>query len=170
MRQRPLERTPARLLFAMVLLAISIIPLLPFHTAHAAPRRPLTGCSNNNIYLFGTAFSDGYGNHTVFDDWQYYTCGPGTSLQDSTWFEVVEGTIPSIRAQADTWITQSFPGGARYGETGRSSLINYPNDGKQYYIQTAFTQALPDPPQWGCNWINLPNLYYSHDYTCGDMQ
>ncbi len=114
---------------------------------------------------------DGTGGDTFFVDWQYYTCGPGTSLRGNTWFEVTKGNLPYIVAQGDTWITQTPCCGAkRYGESGRSSQIGYPNNGQEYYVQEAFTQALPNPPQWGCNWINLPQLHFSSDYNCGDMQ
>ncbi len=160
------ERTPVRLLLLMALLVISIIPLLPLHTAHAAhaaPQRPLSGCTGNNYYYQPFVFS---GISNFFGDRQYYTCSY-PNLVDDTWFEVTSGgNVPYIVAQGDTWITQlPQPGGTRYGETGRSNQVAYPNNGVEYFVQEAYVQV-DLGPAYGCNWVNWPKLGQSHDYTC----
>lgn len=134
---------------------------------HAAPQRPLSGCSNSNYFEIGFGFS---GISNTFYDWQYFTC-EYPNLRDDTWFEVSSGgNVPWIVAQGDTWLTQlPQSGGKRYGETGRSSQIAYPNNGMQYYVQEALYQQWLTPV-YGCNWVNWPNIGVSADYNCWDMQ
>jgi hypothetical protein len=75
-----------------------------------------------------------------------------------------------IDAQGDTWLTQvPHSGGTRYGETGRSSVISYPNNGKQYFVQEALYQTWL-APIYGCNWVNFPSYGVSYDYNCANMQ
>ena len=160
------ERNAVHSLLMAALLAISSISLLPLHAAHAAPQRPLTGCSSNNFKYVPFGFS-GFTN-TFYDD-QYYTC-QYPNLEDDTWFKLSSGTAAYIVAQGDTWLTQQpYPGGQRYGETGRSSQIAYPNNDQAYFIQEALYQTWL-APIYGCNWVNFPFNGGTHDYNCGNMR
>lgn len=153
-------------LLIVALFAISV-GFFPFHTALAAPQRPLSGC-NNNSYTLHTGFGS-LGITDLFTNFQQYDCYQWSSMDDVTYFAVGSGNTAYIVAQGDTWLTQNpYPGGERRGETGRSNQVAYPDNGQYYRVQAAIIMYYLTP-MYGCNWVNWPQLGFSMDYNCSNM-
>jgi hypothetical protein len=169
MDQRHSETITLPLLPIAALLALCFTLLLPLHTAHAAPQRPLTSCLNTDFF---DSFSLPMGVSNIFYSDQVFSCDKYLYMIDTTTISVSSGNLASIDAQTDTWLDQINHncGGCdtRYGETGRSSRASYPANGNWYTIQTASLYNLWLVSLWGCNWINWYNLG-SVDYNCGDI-
>jgi len=174
MDQRHSDTITIPLLPIVALLALGFTLILPALPAHAAPQRPLgTGCTNP-YYISGWSFVTVYNN--FYSDQEFFcNHNSGTLYQeDITYFALGSGNVNSLDAQGDTWMAQvnHYCGAGcpiRYGETGRSSRVSYPANGKYYFVQNALITNEFFSPMWGCNWINW-YTYGSTDYDCGDLE
>lgn len=103
----------------------------------------------------------------------------GLSLQDVN-DSSCGGTPPDASAEVnncnnryytintDSWLTQDpAPGGTRLAESGRSGLIQYPND-CNWYIPSTVTgwgQTFTTP-LYGCSWFYVQDFNRAWDYVC----
>ncbi len=129
--------------------------------AHAAPRSQSKAL---NCYGYG---ADVYPFDGAAD---FQTEGDGTCGNPpvaKTWVQNCSIPIDPI-VNSDSWLTQNpHPGGARLAESGRSGLIEYPED-CDYHEATwvigwgQYTTS----PLYACGWFYYYQANTTYDYVC----
>ena len=150
-----------RFIFTFFLVSfIVFLSLTPFGLSHKVarsaaicPENELTGGPWGSVYLAMYAY-------------YYYTRGCDIDPSPHTDAFVANCGYGYSNVNVDAWVTRTWPGGTRYGESGRTGDITYPADCSNYWATSAgpFPTYLPEPV-YGCGWY-LVDDKSSQDYIC----
>ncbi len=152
-------------LAAAIALMVSVAVAAPTsaHGAHTQTQASrLTACSSGRSDAYPPM--NGYSGYMDLINIGSSSCGGGPANSD-TYAANCSGRS-FWTAQADTWLTQQpYSGGSRLSESGRSSLVSYPNDCKSYHVNNTYLW-FPPSPLYSCAWWYVKESNWSKDYVC----
>lgn len=125
--------------------------------AFAQTSRPLASCQHND--------KDWFYNAVHF---QMYVVNDGCQAGAKAQGYISNCNSVPTNVNVDVWETRTWPGGTRYGETGRTGDITYPSTCGYYWLATGtlVNPALADV-SWGCGWEEISdNSHWAYDYLC----